>query len=157
MGHTTGLRRRTRHLISKSFRRHGHVQLSKKMETFRVGDHVDIIIDAADQKGMPAKYYHGKSGKVFNVNRHAVGVIVNKKVGNRIMHKRINVRTAHVRKSAHRAAFLKRIQENDRLKAEAKKAGKTISTKRIPKQPREASVIEGEYETVNPLRHRYIF
>ena len=37
--------------------------------------------DGAIQKGMPFKFYHGKTGRVFNVTRHAVGVIVNKRVG----------------------------------------------------------------------------
>lgn len=34
----------------------------------------------AVQKGMPHKFYHGKTGKVFNVTKHAVGVIINKRV-----------------------------------------------------------------------------
>jgi hypothetical protein len=29
---------------------------------------------------MPHKFYHGKTGRVFNVTPHAVGVIVNKQV-----------------------------------------------------------------------------
>jgi ribosomal protein L21E len=29
---------------------------------------------------MPFKYYHGRTGVVFNVNKRAVGVIVNKEV-----------------------------------------------------------------------------
>ena len=31
-------------------------------------------------KGMPHKFYHGKTGRVFNVTKRAVGVIVNKQV-----------------------------------------------------------------------------
>lgn len=37
--------------------------------------------DGAIQKGMPYKFYHGKTGRVFNVTQHAVGVIINKRVG----------------------------------------------------------------------------
>jgi large subunit ribosomal protein L21e len=29
---------------------------------------------------MPHRFYHGKTGRVFNVTRHAVGIIVNKRV-----------------------------------------------------------------------------
>jgi large subunit ribosomal protein L21e len=29
---------------------------------------------------MPHKFYHGKTGRVFNVTPHAVGVVVNKQV-----------------------------------------------------------------------------
>jgi large subunit ribosomal protein L21e len=79
---------------------------------------------------MPFKYYHGRTGKVFNVNPRSIGVIVNKLVGNRIMHKRIHVRLEHLRPSKCRAAFVSRIQGNDAKKAEANKAGKPISTKR---------------------------
>ena len=37
--------------------------------------------DGAVQKGMPHKLYHGKTGRVYNVTQHAVGIIVNKRVG----------------------------------------------------------------------------
>ena len=42
----------------------------------------DLFIkgNGAIQKGMPHKFYHGKTGRVFNVTPHAVGVIVNKQV-----------------------------------------------------------------------------
>ena len=30
---------------------------------------------------MPHKFYHGKTGRVFNVTKRAVGAIVNKKIG----------------------------------------------------------------------------
>jgi len=36
--------------------------------------------NGAFQKGMPYKFYHGKTGRVFNVTKSAVGVIVNKQV-----------------------------------------------------------------------------
>ena len=66
--------------------------LTKQLTSYRLGDYVDIIADASIHKGMPHKFYHGKTGRVFNVTAHALGVIVNKVVGNRIMPKRINVR-----------------------------------------------------------------
>jgi large subunit ribosomal protein L21e len=37
---------------------------------------------------MPHKSYHGKTGRVFNVTQHAVGVIVNKRVRGNILPKR---------------------------------------------------------------------
>lgn len=36
--------------------------------------------NGAQQKGMPHKSYHGRTGRVYNVTPHAVGVIVNKRV-----------------------------------------------------------------------------
>ncbi|XP_026686352.1 phosphoribosylformylglycinamidine synthase [Diaphorina citri] len=66
----------------------------------------------AVQKGMPFKDYHGKTGRVFNVTQHAVGVIVNKRVRTRIIPKRINVRIEHIKHSKCREDFLKRVKEN---------------------------------------------
>lgn len=37
--------------------------------------------NGAFQKGMPHKFYHGKTGRIFNVTKRAVGVIINKQVG----------------------------------------------------------------------------
>lgn len=34
----------------------------------------------AVQLGMPHKCYHGKTGRVFNVTKRAVGVVVNKQI-----------------------------------------------------------------------------
>ncbi len=44
------------------------------------GDYVDIKVDSSIHKGMPFKHYHGRTGVVFNVNKRAVGVIINKEV-----------------------------------------------------------------------------
>lgn len=41
---------------------------------------MDIKVDSSIHKGMPFKHYHGRTGVVFNVNKRAVGVIVNKEV-----------------------------------------------------------------------------
>jgi hypothetical protein len=46
----------------------------------QVGDLVDIVANAAVHKGMPHKFYHGRTGTVFNVTPRAVGVEVNKQV-----------------------------------------------------------------------------
>merc|ERR1719323_2590640 len=48
---------------------------------------------------MPYKYYMGKTGRVWNVSKRAVGVELLKTVGNRKRTKRIMVRVEHLRKS----------------------------------------------------------
>lgn len=55
---------------------------------------------------MPHRYYHGKIGRVFDINPHSIGVEVNKRVGTRIMIKRIYVRPEHLRKSDCEREFL---------------------------------------------------
>ena len=69
---------------------------------------------------MPHKFYHGKTGRVFNVTPHAVGVCVNKQVRNRIIEKRINIRIEHVKHSNSRLDFLNRVKRIELLKKDAK-------------------------------------
>ena len=160
MPHHWGYRSKTRHLFQKGFRKHGATPLSKILTSYRSGDFVDVVADGSIHKGMPHKFYHGKTGKVFDVTQHAVGVIINKKVGNRLIPKRIHVRIEHVRKSQCREAFKQRVRDNDAKKREAKKQNKKISTKRIPLQPREAHTVDvskSSIEFINPAKFRDLF
>jgi large subunit ribosomal protein L21e len=160
MPHCFGYRARTRHLFSKGFRNHGPVHLSKIMQTYRKGDFVDVIADGSIHKGMPHKFYHGKTGRVFDVTQHAVGVIINKQHRGRIIHKRIHVRIEHVRQSECREAFKRRVRENDAKKREAKAKGVKVNTKRLPQQPRESRVVDvskTSVEFMNPFKHRDLF
>lgn len=138
MPHSHGYRNNTRKKFAKPFGRNGAIRIAKYLTNYHIGDYVDILVDGAIHKGMPYHQFHGKTGRVFNVNPRAIGVLVNKLVRNRIVQKRLHVRVEHIRRSNVRDAFLKRIGENDKKKAEANKAGKRISTKRVPAQPRAA-------------------
>ena len=84
---------------------------------------MDIAGNGAVQKGMPHKFYHGKTGLVWNITPRAVGVQVNKRVGNRIIAKRLHVRVEHVKHSNSRKDFLERVVRNEELKKEAKANG----------------------------------
>ena len=84
---------------------------------------MDIAGNGAVQKGMPHKFYHGKTGLVWNVTPRAVGVQVNKRVGNRIIPKRLHVRVEHVKHSKSRKDFLERVIRNEELKNKAKAGG----------------------------------
>ena len=134
MPHCFGLRARTRDLFSKPFRKHGSPTLSRYLINYKIGDYVDIIADGSIHNGMPHKFYHGKTGRVFNVTTHAVGVICNKRVNTRIVPKRIHLRIEHVRLSQCREAFKARVRTNDAKKREAKAAGKRVDIKRKPVQ-----------------------
>ena len=160
MPHCFGYRARTRHMFSQGYRKHGPIGLSKIMTIYKVGDIVDVIANGSIHRGMPHKFYHGKTGRVFNVSQHAVGVVVNKQVREKILAKRIYVRIEHVRLSQCREAFKARVRENDRLKREAKKRGEKVFTKRIPEQPRESRVVDAAKsgsEFMNPLKFRDLF
>uniref|UniRef100_A0A915C0S8 60S ribosomal protein L21 n=1 Tax=Parascaris univalens TaxID=6257 RepID=A0A915C0S8_PARUN len=75
-----GIRRGTRYMFGRAFRKHGIEPLSTFYRIYKRGDIVDIKGNGAFQKGMPFKAYHGRTGRVFNVTKHAVGVVVNKRV-----------------------------------------------------------------------------
>ena len=130
------------------------------MEVYKKNDFVDIIADGSIHKGMPHKFYHGKTGKVFDVNQHAIGVIINKQYKGRIIPKRIHVRIEHVRRSECREAFKRRVRENDAKKQAAKLKGEKVYTKRVNIQPREARTVDvskTSVEFMNAYKHRDLF
>ncbi|XP_062118580.1 large ribosomal subunit protein eL21x/eL21w-like [Humulus lupulus] len=112
----------------------------------------ELNFDGAIHKGMPHKFYHGRTGRVWNITKHTIGVEVNKQVGNRIIKKRIHVRVEHVQPSRCTEEFRNRKLRNDKLKAEAKLKGEAISTKRQPEGPKPGFMVEGaQMETVTPI------
>ncbi|KAA1477240.1 hypothetical protein DENSPDRAFT_844438 [Dentipellis sp. KUC8613] len=141
MPNSFGYRARTRHMFKRGFKEHGAIKLSTYLIPYHVGDIVDIKANAAQQKGMPHKFYHGRTGIVYNVTPHAVGVIVYKVVGNRYLEKRVNIRVEHIRHSKCRQEFLQRVKTNSAAQKEAKAKGEHISTKRFPGRPREAHTV----------------
>ena len=79
---------------------------------------------------MPHHFYHGRTGRIFNINPRSIGVEMEKTVRNRKIVKRINVRVEHVRKSNCRTAFLNRVHKNDELRRAANKDNKKLCLKR---------------------------
>merc|ERR1711935_50865 len=158
MTNPKGIRRGTRYMFSKDFRKKGVIGLKTYFACCRKGDIVDIKGDGAIQKGMPHKVYHGTTSRVFNVTKRAVGVIVNKRVGGSILPKRINVRIEHIKHSKSRRGFLDRVVSNNAKVAEAKAAGTFVHVKRINKQPRPAHTVRflSEPEIVAPIPYEFI-
>ena len=83
MPHSFGYRARTRHMFKRGFKgiyyirtlcieknltftEHGHVKISTFLIPYRIGDIVDIKANAAQQKGMPHKFYHGSVFVIFS-------------------------------------------------------------------------------------------
>ena len=66
-----GIRARTRQMFSRAFRQTGMIHTTTFLQTFRVGDYVDVKANAAVHKGMPFKYYHGKTGVIYNITSAA--------------------------------------------------------------------------------------
>jgi large subunit ribosomal protein L21e len=158
MPHAFGYRSRTRHLFARGFRRHGLPNLSTYMVTYKKNDFVDIIGNGAIHKGMPHKYYHGRTGRVFNVNPTSIGVIINKQVRTRIIQKRIHVRVEHVKRSTCQENFKKMVKAREAQKRSNKNV--KVGVKRQPIGPRAGGRVEKGDTTVlfqNPEFHKEIF
>jgi len=159
MTNSKGYRRGTRHLFARKFRTRGVIPLSTYLKTYKKGDIVDIKGNGAVQKGMPHKAYHGRTGVVYNVTAHAVGVIVNKRVRGRILEKRINVRVEHVKHSRCRQDFLDRVKANEVKKRDAKQLGTIVHCKRQPQQPIPAHFVSTKFNkpvVLEPIPYEFI-
>ena len=157
MPHAYGYRAGTRDLFQRPFRKNGAPCLSTYMTIYKIGDFVDVVGNGAIHKGMPHKFYHGKTGRIFNVNPNSVGVIVNKQVRNRIEPKRIHVRVEHVKRSKCQENFKIRIRQ---VEAEKRLNKEKKNRKRLPVEPRgETKVVTSETTVVfqNPEFHKEIF
>eukprot|EP01106_Pelomyxa_sp_JSP_P015045 TRINITY_DN500_c0_g1_i2.p2 TRINITY_DN500_c0_g1~~TRINITY_DN500_c0_g1_i2.p2 ORF type:complete len:112 (-),score=31.14 TRINITY_DN500_c0_g1_i2:91-426(-) len=107
---------------------------------------------------MPHKQYHGKTGRIWDVAPHSVGVELTKRVGPRVMLKRIHVRIEHVRPSNCRKEFLERKKHNDELRRKwaADPTLKRHCLKRMPGKPREGLLVKSaklKIEKVVPARY----
>eukprot|EP00961_Rhodomonas_salina_P004568 61992-Rhodomonas_salina.1 len=80
---------------------------------------------ARSSRAVAHRYYHGRTGKVWNITKSALGVMVNKAVRGRIISKRLHVRVEHVKASRCTEEFKNRVKDNEKTKALAKKAGST--------------------------------
>ncbi|KAJ4128330.1 60S ribosomal protein L21A [Fusarium falciforme] len=95
--------------------------MSTYLKIYKVGDIVDIKANGSIQKGMPHKFYQGKTGVVYNVTKSSVGVIINKMT-----------------------RILERVKANAAKRAEAKAQGVAVQLKRQPAQPRESRIVSTE-------------
>merc|ERR1711975_7587 len=130
MPHKRGFKHGTRNKFTKPFRRNGAIRMVNYLAKHKIGDFVDVLVDSSIHKGLPHYYYHGRTGRIFNLNKTSAGVVVNKRVRGRIIPKKMNVRIEHLRPSRCREEFLNRVKANDKLKQEAKKQGEKVKTKR---------------------------
>ena len=59
-----GFRRNTRHKLRKNVRQHGKISLRKFLQSFEIGDSVQLVAEPAYQKGMFFPRFYGKVGTV---------------------------------------------------------------------------------------------
>ena len=110
------------------------------------------------QKGMPYKCYHGKTGRVYNVTQHAVGIVVKQAKG-KILAKRINVQIENIKHSKSQDSFLKCMKENDYTKKEAKEKSTWVQLKHQPAPPRVAHFVRTngkEPDLLEPISYEFM-
>lgn len=158
MVRSNGKRANTRDLFKKAFRKKGNEHVSTFLQVFKVGQYVDIRINPTVMKGMPHKFYHGRTGRVFNVSRTSVGVEVSKRVRNRVILKRFHIRIEHVRKSLCNDDYLARCKARESEAHAAHSSGKKYTViKRTPALPREAHYVDASTtEVVEPIPYEFV-
>ena len=53
---------------------------STSSRTYKIVDYVDVKVNNTVHKGIPHKFYHGRTSCVRNITRCAIGVEINKQV-----------------------------------------------------------------------------
>ncbi|MCO5556887.1 hypothetical protein L7F22_010441 [Adiantum nelumboides] len=86
----------TRDLFSRPFKQKGYIPLTTYLRTYKIGDYVDIKVNGSVHKSMPHKIYHGCTGVILNITKHAIGMEMNKQVNTWIVKKRIHMLIEHV-------------------------------------------------------------
>lgn len=127
-------------MFSRPFRKHGFVPLATYMRIYKKGDIIDIKGMGTVHKGMPYKCCHSKTGRVYNVTMHTMGITVTKLVKRKILAKRNNVCIEHIKLLKSRGSILKQVKNNQK-KREIKKKNNWIQLKHQPALPREAQFV----------------
>mmetsp|Transcript_25871 Transcript_25871/g.61353 ORF Transcript_25871/g.61353 Transcript_25871/m.61353 type:complete len:160 (-) Transcript_25871:438-917(-) len=116
MTRSNGKRSNTRDNHSRPFKLHGGEHISTYLQNYKVGDYVDIAINSSVHKGLPFKYYHGKTGRIFKISKSSLGIKIEKTVGNRKILKKINVRIEHLRISKSNIRFVEKKISRDQIR-----------------------------------------
>jgi|TARA_B110000495_G_scaffold93147_1_gene80502 large subunit ribosomal protein L21e len=90
---THGIRQGTRSILRKSKKDKSRLFINRIMHPYQEGDRVAIVLDGAQQGGMPHRRFQGKTGKIEGIQGRAY--IVSVKDGN--MHKTVVARPEHLR------------------------------------------------------------
>ncbi|KAM0680212.1 60S ribosomal protein L21A [Glugoides intestinalis] len=145
---SNGFRRGTRRIMKKDFGTKGMPSLTKVLQRFHIGDFVDCKIDSSVVKGMPHKYYHGRTGIVYNVNPRSYGVIFYKKVGGKYIERVMHIRPEHLTLSRSTEDMKNRQKVFSEKLKEAQKTGlKVFKDKVLPAGPRPAFTVSLQNNT----------
>ena len=90
---TKGSRQGTRSILKKSKRDRRRLFIGRTMHTYQEGDKVAIVLDGAQQKGMPHRRFQGRTGEISGIQGRAYVV----RVADGNMMKTVVARPEHLR------------------------------------------------------------
>ena len=90
---TKGSRQGTRNILRKNKRERRRLFIGRTMHTYQEGDKVAIVLDGAQQRGMPHRRFQGRTGIIFGKQGRAFVV----KVADGNMEKTVVSRPEHLR------------------------------------------------------------
>ena len=64
MKRSHGTRQGTRSILSRSKSQRGRINITRSIHSYTAGDKVSIVLDGAQQKGMPHRRFQGATGTV---------------------------------------------------------------------------------------------
>lgn len=155
MGSSNGFRRKTRKLLKKAFKTRGMPSFTAISQCFHRGDYVDCFINPSVHKGMPHKRFHGKTGRVLDVNIRSYICVFYIRKGGEYREQIVTIRNEHLRKSRCDESYRKRFEQNYLLKMECEREGKEfvpIST--AVEGPRQEFIINLENNEPIELKNR---
>lgn len=89
MGHSCGQRHDTRKLFKLSKKRKISSKFSTNFRNFKVGERAEIKINSSSRKGLPYKWYQGKTGRIASIGKDSIIIEVVKKIKNKKILKRL--------------------------------------------------------------------
>ena len=76
MRRSHGQRQGTRAILRKRRRDQGRLPIRRIMHPYKEGDRVAIVLDGAQQKGMPHRRFHGLTGIILEKRGRALAIEV---------------------------------------------------------------------------------
>ncbi|VFV44558.1 60s ribosomal protein l21-like, partial [Lynx pardinus] len=122
-------------------------------------DIVDIKGRDTVQNAEPHECNQGKTGRVYGITQHALGIVVSQQVKGKILVKRNHVHIEQIKHLNSHDSFLKHVKESDQKKKEAKEKGIWVQLKCQPGPPREAHFVRTngkEPELLEPIAYEFM-
>ena len=73
---THGTRQGTRSILKKKKTQKGRLFINRALHPYKEGDKVSIVLDGAEQRGMPHRRFHGLTGTIVKPQGNAFVVSV---------------------------------------------------------------------------------